>query len=545
MPQDPARVNDEPAEALRQILEAIGGRGDLSLTAQVVDHAVFVLAPDGRALTWNAGVRQVFGYDAAAFVGLPTAALCTEEDQRRGVPGEHRTQAAEHGSEPLDRLMRRQDGSHFWASGSTTAIRDRAGDVVGYLTILRDISVEKEAEERPHEAPKMDALGRLAGGVAHEINNMMTVVQGYAEVILALPSRDARTVEAIEQIQTAAHRATEVTRQLLAYGQRQVLQPESLQPNETVQALQSVLRQVLGEEVNLRLDLGHGVGRIHADRGQLEQVLVHLLLNARDALPQGGKVTVRSRVVVLTAAEMPREIAKGRRPGRYVVLSVADTGRGMDAGTVQQAFEPFFTTKPLGSGHGLGLPSVQGIVEQMGGFVRLQSAIDRGTVLRLFFPEVEPAAGTSAQEDLARLPLAPEARIPADTTATTQPRLHGTVLVVEDEAMVRGLMVQQLEQRGLTVLQASHGKDALRKLLDVGEVDLVVTDLAMPEMGGRELADVLSQQRPGLPVLFMSAYSEDEMLRRGLMEPGTPFLQKPFQFAELVAKAEALMRRQA
>jgi PAS domain S-box-containing protein len=392
--------------------------------------------------------------------------------------------------------------------------------------IYRDVTERKRVEEQLRRAERMQAAGRLAGGVAHEVNNMMTGVIGFSEFLMrSLEPTDPRRTEVAEIIK-AGTRAADVTRQLLAFTRQQFLRPEKLSINTVVHDLEKMLRRVLGEDHRLELALAPEAGEIRADRGQLEQVLVNLMLNARDAMPARGRVTIATAVVELDDAYAQRHDGVTLARGQYTQLSLSDTGVGMDRDVQARIFEPFFTTKPVGQGTGLGLSTVYGIVKQSDGFVWVYSETGLGTTFKIYLPRVGTAHTPS---------------LPADRTPATRGGAE-TILIVEDEDLVRTLASRSLRERGYRVIEAHQGTDALRRLeADPGGIDLVITDVVMPEMGGRELARRLAGLRPSLPVLFISGYTGEDVIQRGLLEPGAPFQQKPFTPDGLARKVREML----
>jgi two-component system cell cycle sensor histidine kinase/response regulator CckA len=392
--------------------------------------------------------------------------------------------------------------------------------------IYRDITERKRVADQLRQAERMQAAGRLAGGMAHEVNNMMTGVIGFSEFLLrSLPEGDPRRGE-VQEIIRAGTRASDVTRQLLAFTRQQLLHPELLDLNTVVGGLEKMLRRSLGEDHVLELRLSREVGQIRADRGQLEQVLVNLTLNARDAMQGHGRVTVATSPATLD--EVYAQSRGGIRipPGEYVCLSVTDTGIGMAPEVQARIFEPFFTTKPVGQGTGLGLSTVYGIVKQSGGFVWCYSEVEHGTTFKIYLP----LAG-------ARVSPAPPIRVPAELRGGAE-----TLLVVEDEEVVRALASRGLREYGYTVLEARNGREALELVeANLEAVDLVISDVVMPEMSGRELSSRLAALQPGLPILYMSGYTGDDVIQRGLLEPGMPFQQKPFTPDGLARKVREML----
>jgi PAS domain S-box-containing protein len=391
--------------------------------------------------------------------------------------------------------------------------------------IYRDVTERKRVEEQLRRAERMQASGRLAGGVAHEVNNMMTGVIGFSEFLLrSLEPTDPRRAEVAEIIK-AGTRAADVTRQLLAFTRQQFLRPEVLPVNGVVQDLEKMLRRVLGEDHVLELALAADAGEIRADRGQLAQVLVNLMLNARDAMPGRGRVTIATRATVLDDRYGAHHDGVGIPHGEYVQLAVSDTGVGMDRETQARIFEPFFTTKPVGQGTGLGLSTVYGIVKQSDGFVWVYSEPDLGTTFKIYLPRV--GAGGA---------MPPQGEVGSAARGGSE-----TILIVEDEEMVRSLASRGLREHGYIVIEARHGADALRQLEFRSAVDLVISDVVMPEMGGRELGRRLAALRPSLPVLYISGYTGEDVTQRGLLEPGAPFQQKPFAPEELARKVREML----
>ncbi len=381
-----------------------------------------------------------------------------------------------------------------------------------------------QAQDQFRQAQKMEAVGRLAGGVAHDFNNLLTAITGYSDLLMrSLPEGDRRRSD-LEQIKHAADRAARLTRQLLAFSRRQVLQPRVLDLNIVITDVEKMLRRVIGEDIDLLVIPGSGLGRVKADPGQLDQVILNLAVNARDAMPQGGKLTIETADVELDGAHGQQHVAA--QPGPYVMLAVSDTGCGMDAETRSHLFEPFFTTKEVGKGTGLGLATVYGIVTQSGGTVSVYSEPGRGTTFKLYLPCVEEAV---------------EWPVPA---ASPVPLVEGseTILVVEDEEAVRSLARMVLERKGYTVLEACHGVEALRiSERHQGPIALMLTDLIMPELGGRELAGRLAAVRPDTKILYMSGYTDNGIVHQGVLDARTAFLSKPFTPDALARKVREVL----
>jgi PAS domain S-box-containing protein len=466
---------------------------------------------DGGFLYVNRAWHEGVGYSDAELAELRFGDLVHRESAEwyaevvaRALAGETLTH--------VELTLVPRSGLAIVVEGNLSAARQADGTVM-LRGIYRDVTERKRMDEQLRRAERMQAAGRLAGGMAHEVNNMMTGVIGFAEFLLrGLAPDDPRRSE-VQEIIRAGSRAADVTRQLLAFTRQQLLHPEVLAVNEVVAGLEKMLRHSLGENHELELRLAPDLGEIRADRGQLEQVLINLILNARDALASRGRVTIATEGAELDEAYALRHGDVGIPPGEYVQLSVTDTGCGMDPDVQARIFEPFFTTKPVGQGTGLGLSTVYGIVKQSGGFIWCYSEPDLGSTFKVYLPVLRVAQ--SLREPEVR-PVAPRGG-------------SETVLVVEDEDVVRAMACRGLRDHGYTVLEARNGVEAIALVHDkLATIDLVVSDVVMPELGGRELAARLALLDPALPVLYMSGYTGEDVVQRGLMDPGAPFQPKPF-----------------
>jgi PAS domain S-box-containing protein len=417
------------------------------------------------------------------------------------------------------------NGRVRWVADQGRAVRDDAGELLYLTGVCLDVTERKHVEERLRQAQRMESVGQLAGGIAHEANNMMSVVLGCADYVLQRSDLSEPVRQDVAQIWKAAKRTAGVTQQLLAFSRRQVLQPQVLDLNATVRGLEPILTRTLGESSGLRMHLSATLGRVKADPGQLEQVLINLTLNARDAMLNGGRLTIETMNVVLDPRYVAAKPVETLRPGEYAALIVTDTGYGMDRQTLARVFEPFFTTKGVGEGTGLGLSTVYGIVKQSGGFIWAYSEPGLGTTFKLYFPivpgvdEVSDAAG-----------------------ATPPAHSDEVVLIAEDEPMVRGIMARTLRDSGYGVLEAADGKEAL-EIVEArgGDVSLIVADVVMPGLGGREMAARLAQRWPRVSVLFTSGYTGLDVVRRGLMEEGREFIQKPLAPEQLIRKVREMV----
>ena len=393
--------------------------------------------------------------------------------------------------------------------------------------MYRDITERKRVEEHLRRAERMQAAGKLAGGVAHEVNNMMTGVIGFSEFLLrSLEPGDPRR-EDVEEVIKAGTRAADVTRQLLAFTRQQFLRPQLIRINTVVAEMDKMLRRSLGEDKLLEFRLSPDAGEIRADRGQLEQVLINLVLNARDAVAGRGRVFIETAPALWDEVYAQRHDGVDLPLGRYVMLAVSDNGAGMDADVKERIFEPFFTTKPVGQGTGLGLSTVYGIVKQSGGYIWVYSEPGEGSVFKVYLPESRAVADIEE---------------PVTVSASAPVGGSETILVIEDEDIVRNLACRGLRDHGYNVIEAHNGAQGLRYIREHPDVvDLVISDVVMPEMGGRELGQSLVNLDPDLPVLYMSGYTGEDVIQRGLLAPGAPFQQKPFTPAGLASKVRSML----
>jgi PAS domain S-box-containing protein len=391
------------------------------------------------------------------------------------------------------------------------------------LVLAVDVTERRQLEQQLRQSQKMEAVGQLAGGIAHDFNNLLTAILGYADLLASRPALESTAREEIEEIRKAGQRAASLTRQLLAFSRRQVLEPAVLRVNELVANLEKMLRRLIGEDVDLVTRLDPSASNVRADPGQLEQVIMNLAVNARDAMPRGGQLTIETANVDLDQAYAQQHASV--QPGFYVMIAVSDTGVGMDAATQARIFEPFFTTKEKERGTGLGLSTVYGIVKQSGGYVWVYSEPGKGTTFKVYFPRVEEVAP-------ARQPRV----VPATLVGTE------TLLLVEDDPAVRKLSCAILERAGYRVLEAESGRKALELARDsTSGIPLVVTDLVMPDMSGTDLAAELVIRYPEIRVLFMSGYTDDAVVRHGFLAAGRAFLQKPFTPDTLTRKIREIL----
>ena len=497
------------------------------LVEGVQDYAIIMLDPTGKISTWNQAAERLTGYPAKEIIGQHFACFLTADDVASGLPERIHQQAAAQGRYEEEGWRARKDGSRYWANVVITALLDAAGRLRGFASVSRDLTHHRRAQElenRLRQAQKLEVVGRLAGGVAHDFNNLLTVISGYSELLLDMLPPDDSKREAVNAIGEAGQRAAGLTRQLLSFSRQAVLESKVLDLNEVVKETESLLRRMIGEDMVLTAVLDPNISRIKVDPGQMGQVLMNLAVNARDAMPQGGKLTIETSDVQLDEAYAAQHA--DCQSGRYVKLVVSDNGCGMTPEVQAHIFEPFFTTKEPGKGTGLGLATVYGIVKQSGGSVDLYSEPGLGTTFKIYFPAVnEPLH-----------PLAHDQRV-AKVTGGTE-----TVLLVEDEDAVRAIALLALQTQGYTVLQAESGKKALGIVeMHRGRIDLLVTDVVMPGLSGRELAETLGVQYPGLSVLYVSGYTDDSVIRHGILQAEVAFLQKPYTPLSLARKVREVL----
>jgi two-component system, cell cycle sensor histidine kinase and response regulator CckA len=507
-------------------IPVLHGNEDLVLALlESASQAILAVDPRGSIVLANRRAEELFGYGREELLGGPIEILLPESKR-----GAHVRQRSEYFSQPRPRPMgigmelsgRRKDGAEFPVEVSLSHIHTDLGPFA--IAFLTDISQRKLLEEQLLHAQKMEAVGRLAGGVAHDFNNMLTVISGYNRMMLdSLPPDDPLRGDA-EEIQVAAERAAALTNQLLAFSRRQIMRPRVVAVNGIVAHVEKMLRRLIGEDIVLGLSLQDDAGNLRADPGHIEQAVVNLVVNSRDAMPDGGRITIETANVTLDATYARSHM--GVQPGDFVMIAVTDTGHGMDAETRRHIFEPFFTTKAKGKGTGLGLATVYGMVKQSGGDIWVYSEPGQGTIFKLYFPRVSDSPAE---------PLEPE-------TDLSSVRGNETILLVEDEGAVRDLTAKILRQLGYRVLCAESAPQALRTArLHAGEIALLLTDVVMPGMSGRQLADELRIDRPSVRVLYLSGYTENTVVTHGVLDAGVNFLAKPFSREVLALKIREVL----
>ena len=526
---------EETALALRQSEERLKRERNhlLTLINNLPDH-IYLRDREDRFILANRAVAQFMGAsDPDALVGkrdsdfyAPEVAAQFAEDDRLIL---------EEGKSIInqERCDRSASGASRWLMTTKVPIMDEAGRVLGLVGIGRDFTESRntkealrQSQEQLQQGQKMEAIGRLAGGIAHDFNNLLTVIKGFAELIDGRLHEGDPSKAEIGEIRGAAQRAARLTAQLLAFGRKQILQPRIVRLNDVVLAMRNMLPRILGEDIELSMCLGNETGRIRADLGQLEQVIMNLSVNARDAMRRGGKLTISTE-----NREMGEDIRREHpevKPGHYVVLSVVDTGAGMDADTLARIFEPFFTTKELGKGTGLGLSTVYGIVKQSNGYIYCKSALGEGTSFAIYFPRVFD----KSQE------------LRAEPPARARSSGNETVLLVEDEEVLRGFVRFTLEKSGYTVVAAEDGASAMDVLSRADRVfDVLVTDVVMPRMGGYELAQHMLRAAPATRVLFMTGYAEESIMPPPLGGRPVDLVRKPFDAEVLLSRLREVLDR--
>ncbi len=494
----------------------------LSATLESTADGVLVTAEGGRIVRMNQQFIDVWGMPEDIQKSTDDGRALEFAVDKLRDPEEFLERIKQIYSRPEEKtfdVLHLKDGRVFERYSLPQRIR---GETVGRVWSFRDVTERRQLENLLRQAQKMESIGRLAGGVAHDFNNILTVILGRVDFLIGAPNLNADQDVDLQEIKIAADRAGDLTRQLLAFSRKQLLQPRIVDLNAKLDTFEPMLRRLIGEDIQISVIRGEDLGPIMADPGQVNQVLMNLALNARDAMPSGGVLTIRT-------ANQPGGVdpnSRDRTVDSSVLLEVTDTGCGMDETTASQVFEPFFTTKEDGKGTGLGLATVYGIVKQSGGSISVRTAPGTGATFRILFPVVETVEASERKREEAQ---------PTDIGSET-------ILLVEDENSVRDLAQRILEMRGYTVLPARHGQDGLRiASLPDNRIDLVVTDVVMPGMNGREFVEALQQNIAGVRVLYISGYTDDDIIRRGLLDSSVAFLQKPFTAQSLARRVRSII----
>ena len=525
----------ERQQAHNELLES--ERRYRRLIEAVVDYAIFQLDPAGNVTTWNPGAQRIKGYDPDEIIGQHFSRFYTPEDIQLGVPELALAEAAKQGRFEAEGWRMRRDGSRFWASVVIDRITDEAGELVGFAKVTRDVTERKHAQDELQRvqqqlaaSQKLEAVGQLSGGIAHDFNNLLMIVLGNLETA----ERNSRGLanslnlqRALVNAKRGAQRAAALTSRLLAFSRRQALDPHPINLNNFLNGLQEFLQRTLGERIEVQTVGSAGLWSIEADANHLESAIINLGINARDAMPDGGKLTVEA--VNVLADEGYCRVNPELSPGQYVIVCVTDTGTGMTADVLNHAFEPFFTTKESGQGTGLGLSQVYGFVKQSGGHVKIYSEVGQGTSIRMYFPRYHGEA-RPVESDADEFP--PEGE-----------RLE-TILVVEDDADLRAYVSELLRDLNYRVVVASSAQAALTILLqDEPKVDLVLTDVVMPGINGREMGRRAQQIRPGIKILYMTGYSRNAVVHQGRLDEGVELLEKPISQAKLALRVREMLDR--
>ena len=470
----------------------------------------------------NDGFCQITGFDPSEVIGEDPLIL-RAKDHDRQVYDDLWATIEKGGTWQGELLSRRKDGKPFWEEVTAAPLFDDMGNITHYIAFKIDVTEKKAMEEEFRQAMKMEAIGRLAGGVAHDFNNLLTVILGYTELILMKMDADSPFYKKIQEIDKAGRRAEQVTSQLLAFSRKQIMQPKILEVNRLIREMQKMLPRLIGEHIQLELQLDRKDSLIKTDPGQIEQVILNLAINARDAMPEGGKLVIRTG-----RKKIGREEARQYEdiePGEYVKIIVKDMGSGMADETVERIFEPFFTTKEKGRGTGLGLSTVYGIIKQSKGHIAVESAPGRGSTFKIYLPLVSGEQASEKEENADVIPSGDE-----------------YILVVEDEHSLKELVIETLEKFGYKIIAASNGKEALELCAKENcAPDLILTDVIMPAMGGKQFYEEVKIKYPDTKVIYMSGYTDDDIVKQGVLTPDTEFIQKPFNLMDLVKKVRNVL----
>ena len=501
------------------------GRYRLLIEA-VTDYAIYMLDPTGIVSSWNPGAERFKGYAASEIIGQHFSRFYTEEDQKSGLPARALETAQREGKFENEGWRVRKDGTRFWAFVVIDPIRRPSGEIIGFAKITRDLTERREAQQKLAEtreallqSQKMDAIGQLTGGIAHDFNNLLMAVIGSLELMRKRLPDDPKLVALLDNAVHGAKRGATLTNRMLAFARRQELKQEAVDIPQLVRGMTELLQRSLGPSISIETRFPLVSKPVLGDANQLEMILLNLTVNARDAMPDGGQIVIATREEVLQAGNQ-------LKPGTYICLTVSDTGTGMDEGTLARAMEPFFTTKGIGKGTGLGLSMVHGVAEQSGGWFTLRSRKGEGTTAELWLPVAEGKAPVGRSEQ------------PVRDAAVRQRSL--VVLAVDDDELVLTNTLAMLDDLGHTGISAASGKNALEILRQKALVDLVITDYAMPQMTGLQLAAAIKQEWPDLQVIIATGFAE---MDEAEIEPRLPRLAKPFTEAELANELERVAQK--
>ena len=517
------RANEE---LHRRTAEQLGEyRSRLALIIDSSDDAIISKDLDGTITSWNKGAERIYGYTPEEVVGK-NISLLAPQDRPDEIPEILKQIAQGESIEHYESVRLTKDGRHLDVSISVSPLRDAKGDIVGASAIARDITAQKRAEGAVHQSQKMEAIGRLAGGVAHDFNNILGIISACAEFMSDRVDPAAEPSEYVENIKKATERGAALTRQLLTFSRSSAIRPRVLDLNERLKEVSKLLRPLMGDDVEILVVSKSPAAVVEADPGQLDQIVVNLAVNARDAMPHGGKFILETRATRFDEAFAEQH--QNMAAGRYVVLAVSDTGSGMDEATVSRVFEPFFTTKEMGKGTGLGLATVYGIVKQSAGHILVYSEPGHGTTFKIYLPSADHKIGLESKPEV-------------ETVAPK--RLGTTILLVEDDEIMRSLTRKLLQEHGYTVVEADDGKSALEWAEShPGPIDLLLTDVVMRRMSGPELVERLSASHPNLQVVYMSGYTGELIAEREVLKRGITLLEKPFTRTALLNTIHTTLR---
>jgi PAS domain S-box-containing protein len=504
------------------------------LVQGVTDYAIFMLDPEGHVASWNAGAQRIKGYAPDEIIGSHFSRFYTPEDLARDIPTQGLATAAREGRWESEGLRKRKDGSTFWAHVVIDAIRDDEDKIIGFAKVTRDITEKRVAEQSLRQAQaaltqaqKMEALGQLTGGVAHDFNNLLQVISSNLHLAAKDVVGNPRAEVRIQNALAGVSRGARLAQQLLAFGRRQALEPKVINVGRFIRGMDDMLRRTIGAEIDFEITVSGGLWNTLVDPNQVENAVLNLAINARDAMPGGGKLTVEAGNAFLDDSYAAGH--EGVRPGQYVMLAVTDTGSGMPAEIAERVFEPFFSTKPEGKGTGLGLSMVYGLVKQSGGHVKIYSELGHGTTVKLYFPRAHES------EDVI-------------TDVSSMPLRGGTetILVVEDDEEVREGAVALLSDLGYRVLKAKDGASAMGVIESGLPIDLLFTDVVMPgPVRSPDLARTAKERLPNLAVLFTSGYTENSIVHGGRLDRGVELLGKPYSRDQLARKVRHVLGNQA
>jgi len=506
-------------ELYQKTVEQLGeSRSRLALIIDSSEDAIISKGLDGTITSWNKGAERIYGYTPEEVIGK-NISLLAPTDHPDEIPEILRKIARGESVEHDESVRVTKDGRHLDVSISVSPLRDAKGDIVGASAIERDITAQKRAEGQVHQSQKMEAIGRLAGGVAHDFNNILGIINACAEFLRDRLDPAAESSQYVENIKKSIERGSSLTRQLLTFSRSSVIQPRVLDLNERLKDVSKLLRPLMVDDVEILIMSKSPTAVVEADPGQLDQIVVNLAVNARDAMPRGGKFILETRAERFD--EGFAEQHQAMSAGKYVVLAVSDTGNGMDEATASRIFEPFFTTKEMGKGTGLGLATVYGIVKQSAEHILVYSEMGHGTTFKIYLPSADHKIGLETK--------------PSEVETVSPKRQGTTILLVEDDEIMRSLTRQLLQEHGYAVVEADDGKSALEWVEShPGPIDLLLTDVVMRRMSGPELVERLNASHPNLKVVFMSGYTGELIAEREVLKRGITLLEKPFSRTALL-----------